>query len=60
MDLGIDGKVAFITGGSRGIGKGIARAMAREGCNIAITATRADLLEQVANEIKGELSLIHI
>ena len=51
MDLGIDGKVAFITGGSRGIGKGIARAMAREGCNIAITATRADLLE---------LSLIHI
>lgn len=57
MDLCIDGKVVFITGGSRGIGKGIARAMAREGCNIAITATRADLLEQVASEIKGEFGV---
>jgi len=43
MDLELKGKIVFITGGSRGIGKGIARTMAREGCNIAITATRADL-----------------
>ena len=57
MDLELKGKVVFITGGSRGIGKGIARTMAREGCNIAITATRADLLETTATEIKEEFGV---
>jgi len=54
MDLELKGKVVFITGGSRGIGKGIARTMAREGCNIAITATRADLLETTATEMTDD------
>ena len=51
MDLGLTDKVAFITGASRGIGKGIALALAREGCKVALTATRADLLQAVCQEI---------
>ena len=57
MDLELRDKVAFITGGSRGIGKGIARSLAREGCKIAITATRADLLEAVSKEISDEFGV---
>ena len=57
MDLELKDKVAFITGASRGIGKGIARSLAREGCNVALTATRADLLEEVAQEIQSEFGV---
>ncbi|MCZ6876121.1 MAG: SDR family NAD(P)-dependent oxidoreductase, partial [bacterium] len=52
MDLGLKDKVAFITGASRGIGKGIAVSLAREGCKVALTATRADLLAAVSQEIE--------
>ena len=38
MDLGLNGKTAMITGGSRGLGRQIAEALAREGCQIAICA----------------------
>ena len=52
MDLGLKDKVAFITGASRGIGKGIAVSLAREGCKVALTARRADLLAAVSQEIE--------
>jgi len=46
MDLGIRGKVALVTGGSKGIGKASAIELAKEGCNIVISArTKADLLQ---------------
>ena len=45
MDLRLTGKAALVTGGSEGIGKGIARALAREGCDVAICARRRDVLE---------------
>jgi len=38
MDLGIRGKRAIVTGGSRGIGKAMARELAREGADVAIVA----------------------
>ncbi len=39
------------------IGKGIARSLAREGCKIALTATRADLLETVAEDIRRDFDV---
>ncbi len=53
MDLGLEGKTAVITGGSRGIGKYIARALAREGCDLAICARGADTLEETASELRA-------
>jgi NAD(P)-dependent dehydrogenase (short-subunit alcohol dehydrogenase family) len=51
MDLKLTGKTALVTGGSEGIGKGIAFALAREGVDVAICARRKQPLEAVVNEI---------
>jgi len=51
MDLKLNGKTCLVTGASRGIGRGIAKVMAAEGCRIAIVARRAHLLEELAAEI---------
>ena len=45
MDLQLDGKTALVTGGSEGIGKGIAFALAKEGVDVAICARRKEPLE---------------
>ena len=52
MDLGIAGRVAIVTGGSRGVGRGCAMALAREGANICICARRIEPLEETAEEIR--------
>ena len=51
MDLGLRGKRAVVTGGSRGIGKAIAIELAREGVDLAIIARDPDRLASAADEI---------
>ncbi len=51
MDMGLDGKLALVAGGSRGIGKAIALDLAREGVDVAIAARNAEQLERSASEI---------
>jgi 3-oxoacyl-[acyl-carrier protein] reductase len=54
MDLGIRGRVAVVSGGSRGIGAATARALAAEGCRVAITSRSAADIERVAAAIAEE------
>ena len=54
MDLNMTGKTALVTGGSEGIGKAIAWALAREGVDVAICARRREPLEAAAAEITRE------
>jgi 3-oxoacyl-[acyl-carrier protein] reductase len=55
MDLGLDGKVALITGGSSGIGLAIAHKLAGEGAKVAIAGRERTKLDAAAAEIPGTL-----
>src|SRR3989337_3070509 len=52
MDLGIKGKSALVCAASKGLGKGCALALAREGVNLVITARGSEALEASAEEIR--------
>jgi len=52
MELGLSGKVALVTGSSRGIGRGIALALADEGCNVVVTGRDAKALDEVAAAVR--------
>ena len=54
MDLGLTGKRAIVTGGSKGIGKAVARALAMEGCDVVIASRTLDTLETAAGELTAE------
>ncbi|MBA4026360.1 MAG: hypothetical protein C0482_28780 [Gordonia sp.] len=54
MDLGLEGKVALVGGGSRGLGRGTAEVLAREGVKVAIYARSAGPLEEAAQQITQE------
>ena len=54
MDLGLAGRVALVMGASKGIGLGIATALAREGARVAIASRSPENLERAAAGIAGE------
>jgi 3-oxoacyl-[acyl-carrier protein] reductase len=56
VDLGIDGRVALVMGASKGIGRGIAGALAREGARVAIASRGRERLDATVEELGGEVS----
>ena len=54
MDLNLKGKYAIVTGGSHGIGRSIALALADEGCNVAICARNKERIKKIIVEIKAK------
>jgi 3-oxoacyl-[acyl-carrier protein] reductase len=58
MDLGIEGKVALVTGASKGLGRGIAAALIAEGAMVAVTSRSRERIEATAAEI-GARGFVH-
>ena len=54
MDLGLTGRVAIVTGGSRGIGRAIAQVLASEGVDVAICARQRQALDEAAKALSQE------
>jgi dehydrogenase/reductase SDR family member 4 len=54
MDYTLDGKVAIVTGGNRGIGAASARELARAGARVVVAARGAEALDEVARSLGGE------
>lgn len=54
MDIRVDGRVAVVTGGSRGIGRSIAGTLAAAGAKVMITSRKADACEAAAAELSEE------
>ena len=51
MDLGLGGRVALVTGGSKGIGRAVAAGLVAEGARVAVASRSAERIEAAASEI---------
>jgi len=58
LELGIEGKVALVTGASKGLGFGIAKALANEGARVAISSRSRERIDEAAAAI-GAVGLVH-
>jgi len=54
MEFGLKGKAALVTGSSRGIGRGVALALAAEGCDVMLTGRDKAALDETAAAIRGK------
>jgi len=59
MDLGLTGRVALVTGASRGIGAGIAASLAQEGCRLVLVARGQEALEAHAQALRELGAEVH-
>ena len=57
MDLRLDGKVALVTGASRGIGLAVSKALATSGAKVMLSSRKQDALEKAAADIDGEVDV---
>src|SRR4029079_19602141 len=57
MEIRLDGQVALVTGGSKGIGKAIAAGFVESGAKVMITSRKIDGLEATAAEIGGDIDV---
>lgn len=60
MDLGLAGKTALITGGSKGIGFGVAEAMVAEGVSVTLAARDQAVLDQALGRLGGDAKAVAI
>ena len=57
MQISLEGKVALITGASKGIGNAIAKSMAESGAKVMLSSRKQDQLEAAASEIEGDTAV---